>query len=66
MRRRITDGAVLLAAALTLAAAAPAAAQPGAVGTQAADFNLEALGGGYLSLGQYRGEVVFLAIIGYG
>lgn len=66
MRRRITGGAVLLTAALALAAAVPAAAQPGAVGTLAADFNLEELTGGYRSLGQHRGEVVFLAIIGYG
>lgn len=66
MRRRMTNSTILLAAALALAAAAPAAAQPGAVGTMAADFNLAGLGGGYHSLSQHRGEVVFLAVIGYG
>ena len=67
MRRRITNGAVLLTAALALAAAGPAAAQPGAVGTMAPDFNLEPnWAAGYRSLSQHRGEVVFLAIIGYG
>ena len=64
MQRRFTPGAVLLAGAL--AVAAPAAAQPGAVGTLAQGFNLEELGGGYHSLIQHRGEVIFLAIIGYG
>ncbi len=66
MQRRIIEGAVLLTAALILAAAVPATAQPGAVGTLAAEFNLAELGGGYRSLSQHRGEVVFLAIIGYG
>jgi hypothetical protein len=51
--------------ALALAAAA-AAAGPGDVGTPAADFNLPELGGGTHTLSEHQGQVVFLAVIGYG
>jgi len=45
-----------------------AVAQPGAVGTPAADFNLPVFGGGgsTMTLSQYSGKVVVLFIIGYG
>ena len=52
---------------LTLAAA-PAAAAPGVgqVGSQAADWTLEALGGGTHTLSDHRGRVVFFFVVGWG
>ena len=55
-----------LALAALVASSLPALAGPGDVGTPAAGFTLAELGGGTRSLDQHLGEVVFLAIIGYG
>ena len=64
---RIRRCAGLLAAAGTLiAGAAWGAPGPGEVGSQAADFSLEALDGTIHTLAGHRGEVVLLTIIGYG
>lgn len=52
-------------AVLALSAAAALAA-PGDVGTPAADFDLAELGGGTHTLSEHLGQVVFLAVIGYG
>ena len=43
-----------------------ALAAPGDVGTPAANFNLQAFGGGSHQLSAYQGQVVVLFIIGYG
>ena len=59
--------AIPLLAGLALAAAgALAAPGPGEVGSQAADFSLEDLDGTVHTLSAQRGNVVLLAIIGYG
>ncbi len=67
MKRRTRDLAVA-AAVLAVLAAGSAAAGPsaGRVGDPAADFNLEQYGGGWRSLGEFQGKVVFLAVVGYG
>ncbi len=63
MTASILARCVLVALAL---AAAGAAAGPGDVGTPAADFSLAELGGGTRTLAEHQGQVVFLAVIGYG
>lgn len=55
-----------LALSLTMTLAAGTAFAAGQVGETAAPFTLEALGGGNQSLSDYPGQVIFLAVIGYG
>ena len=57
--RRITH---LLTLVLALSAATAYGA--GQIGETAADFNLENLDGGFISLSQHAGKVVLLTIIG--
>lgn len=54
------------AVALVLVVAASGALAAGQIGETAADFNLESLDGGFISLSQHAGKVVLLTIIGYG
>jgi hypothetical protein len=59
----------LVLALLLLLAATPAAADPGPgqVGAVAADWTLDALGGGTYQLNDYRNEkVVFFFVVGWG
>jgi hypothetical protein len=57
--------AALVCLSLTagFAAAVPG---PGEVGGVAADFTLDAYGGGTYTLSDYRDKVVFLFVVGYG
>jgi hypothetical protein len=64
--RRRRPAIPLLAGLVLAAAGALAAPGPGDVGSQAADFSLEALDGTVHTLSEQRGNVVLLAIIGYG
>ena len=60
---------VLALALLTVLIAWPAAADPGPgqVGAVAADWTLDALGGGTYQLSDYRDEkVVFFFVVGWG
>jgi hypothetical protein len=66
MTRIRPSGWTLLAGWVLGAGAALAAPGPGDVGSQAADFSLQALDGSVHTLSEHRGEVVLLAIIGYG
>ena len=59
--RHIT-GLLILVVALSAATAYGA----GQIGETAADFNLESLDGGFISLSQHAGKVVLLTIVGYG
>ena len=54
---------VFLSLTAGLATAVPG---PGEVGGVAADFTLEAYGGGTYTLSDYRDKVVFLFVVGYG
>ena len=56
----------LLAGLVLAASSATATLGPGDVGSQAAEFSLEALDGSVHTLSEQRGKVVLLAIIGYG
>ena len=67
MGRTRNATALPVALGLVLAAAAAGAAPgPGEVGSQAADFSLQDLDGTVHTLGEHRGEVVLLCIVGYG
>jgi len=52
--------------ALAIALLASSAYAAGEVGTPAADFDLQVLGGGTETLSQHEGEVVVLFMLGYG
>ena len=43
-----------------------AAPGPGEVGSMAADWTLNAYGGGTHTLSDYQGKVVFMFVVGYG
>jgi hypothetical protein len=63
---RLLTRAIILATALISSTALAAGPGAGAVGTAAADFNLQVFGGGTHSLSQDSGKVVLLFIVGYG
>jgi len=64
MFRRIRSSVPAMALAIALLASSAYAA--GEVGTPAADFDLQVLGGGTETLSQHEGEVVVLFMLGYG
>jgi len=57
---------LIIGALMASAGGSVATAGPGDVGTPAADFMLQAFGGGTYTLSDYRDKVVLLNIMGYG